>query len=131
MSAPSKALCRLVDERDGHACVRCGRSLQATSGSRHHRLRRRDGGHRASILVLLCGSGTTGCHGWVHANPRAARALGYIIPALRSALDPEVVPMWTFAHGWLQLNDRGTSTRLREAEARELLAVFGMGSEVA
>lgn len=34
---PSKETCRMVDDRDGRRCVRCGRSLYAVGGSRHHR----------------------------------------------------------------------------------------------
>lgn len=41
-------------------------------------------------LVLLCGSGTTGCHGWVHANPRDAQLLGWIIPRWAEPLEVPV-----------------------------------------
>lgn len=34
-------------------------------------------------LVALCGSGTTGCHGWVESHRDAARALGLLVRADR------------------------------------------------
>ena len=30
-------------------------------------------------LVCLCGTGTTGCHGWVEANRADARDLGWLV----------------------------------------------------
>lgn len=128
MSAPSRALCALVDDRDGFACIRCGRSLIVVSGSRHHRVRRRDGGHSASNLILVCGSGTTGCHAWMHAYPLAARALGYIIPATWVGLDTEVIPVFSRTRGWMQLKDDGAPVQVLEAVALELLATFGLAS---
>lgn len=127
MSAPSKAVCDAVDRRDDFRCQRCGASLQVTSGSRHHRMRRRDGGHSPAQLILLCGSGTTGCHGWVHSHPAAARALGLIVPALRRPpLEPDEVPVKVFGAGWVLLKRDGTRERVLEAVALELLALFGM-----
>jgi hypothetical protein len=132
VSAPSTRITDAVDERDGYCCIRCGRSLERTSGSRHHRMRRRDGGHSPAQLVLLCGSGTTGCHGWAHANVAKAKALGLIIPAVRKPqLDPVEVPVKTFFHGWVQLGDEivggtATFTRITETLALELLSAFGM-----
>lgn len=70
--------------------MRCGRSLEHVSGSRHHRQLRRHGDHSAANLVLLCGSGTTGCHGWVHANPAKAKALGLIVSGWHEAQDVPV-----------------------------------------
>lgn len=65
-----------VLERDAGRCVRCGE----VGGSIHHRVPRRMGGTKdirsydMRNLVTLCGSGTTGCHGWVESN----RALAYL-----------------------------------------------------
>lgn len=67
-------------DRDGPECQRCGVSLQDTSASKHHRKRRREADADAvANIVLLCGSGTTGCHGWCHAHPNKARAEGWIL----------------------------------------------------
>lgn len=127
MTAPSRALCILVDTRDRYACVRCGRSLTVVAGSRHHRLKRREGGHTASVLVLLCGSGVTLCHGWAHSHPKAARAEGLIIPAAGRirAVDVPHIPVKT-VDGWVLLDDDGGRERIHEALALELLESFGM-----
>lgn len=31
--------------------------------------------------LAICGSGTTGCHGWIHRNPEAARERGWEVSA--------------------------------------------------
>jgi hypothetical protein len=67
-----------VDMRDSFSCVKCGVWIR-DNGSRHHRQRRQVGGHTFANVVLLCGSGTTGCHGWVHAHPAEARRQGWIV----------------------------------------------------
>jgi hypothetical protein len=68
-------------ERDGPNCQRCGKVLGApewrtsewSEWSLHHRkLKGRGTPPReydlVENLVVLCGSGTTGCHGWAHAE---------------------------------------------------------------
>lgn len=91
MSAVPRAVAALVDARDGESCARCGVSLHVVAGSRHHRKLRSQGGkHAPDNLVLLCGSGTTGCHGWAHANPADARHVGLIVSAYSS---PEMHPV--------------------------------------
>jgi hypothetical protein len=134
MSAPTAKTCRAVDERDRQCCKRCGISLEVVAGSRHHRKRRRDGGHETSNLVLLCGSGTTGCHGWAHANPAAARASGYIILA-NGRGEPSYIPVRAFKDGafqWVQLDNDGGETPITEQFAMEILFAFGqLTAEVA
>lgn len=128
MSAPTRKLTDLVDERDGYSCTRCGKSLHVTDGSRHHRMRRHDGGHRASNLILLCGSGTTGCHGWAHNHPESARAEGIIVPANGRAL-PELIPVltwWLFSRVWMMLHDDGNRDFITETEATTALAEYGV-----
>lgn len=59
------------------ACVLCGRR----ASNWHERLPRGRGGKRDEFnAVPLCGSGTTGCHGKVTANPAWARSLRLTIP---------------------------------------------------
>lgn len=128
MSQPPVKVTALVDARDDYRCIRCGMSLYVTDGSRHHRMRRRDGGHRASNLILLCGSGTTGCHGWAHNHPEAARAEGIIVPANGRAL-PELIPVltwWLFSRVWMMLHDSGDRDLISEAEAATALAEYGV-----
>ena len=128
MSAPPKKVTDLVDVRDGFRCVRCGISLAVSAGSRHHRMRRRDGGHSVAQLILLCGSGTTGCHGYVHAYPANARANGWILPALRKPpLDPCEVPV-LYVDGWHLLTEEGLRVRVPESRAIELMEEMGLAA---
>lgn len=58
-------------------CARCG----ARGSNRHEKVTRGRGGPRDEFnTVVLCGSGTTGCHGWVTGNPLAAMAEGLWVP---------------------------------------------------
>ena len=55
-------------------------------------------------LILLCGSGDTGDHGYVHAHPREAYEKGWLI---HSWVDhPETIPILTYK-GWRLLTDIG------------------------
>lgn len=58
------------------------------------------GGARARMTpahgLALCGSGTTGCHGWAESYRSIARTLGWLVP---SGADPRAVPFWTVV-GW-------------------------------
>lgn len=55
-----------------HRCVRCGRRAD----SWQHRVPEGQGGpDDAFNCVPLCGSGTTGCHGWVEHNRQEARSV--------------------------------------------------------
>lgn len=131
MSAVPKAIAVKVDSRDQFRCVNCGARMTVVSGSRHHRMVRGIGGHRVSNLILLCGSGTTGCHGWVHSHPVEARRRGLIIPANhRPQRDPMEVPVMVLMEGigkvWLLLDDDGGFEIVREVLALELLVAFGM-----
>ena len=119
---PTRATCDTVDERDGWACVRCGRSLHVSSGSRHHRQLRRHGDHSAANLVLLCGSGTTGCHGWAHAHPDRARKVGLIV---RGWHDPAVVPVLTIS-GWRRLAVDGSVESVTDDAARDIMEELGL-----
>ena len=57
-------------------CELCGR--RATN--RHEKLPRGRGGKIDRFnCAYLCGSGTTGCHGWVTAHPRRAQVLGMYV----------------------------------------------------
>lgn len=87
-------------------CARCGVVIWS-NGSRHHRkLRSRGGADAADNLILACGSGTTGCHGWMHANPAEATLLGFIVP---SWADPATVPIRHALYGWVLLLPDGTA----------------------
>ena len=85
---------RLVHERDRFTCRRCG----VYGNNIHHRIGRGMGGTKRedvnslAALVTLCGSGTTGCHGWITEHPEEAYRLGWSIR--RSEPDPaESIPL--------------------------------------
>lgn len=112
---PSRRVKRLVRERatpegdNAARCERCGRNPEG--GSYHHRRIKGMGGdprpdtNEAPNLVLLCGSGTTGCHGWVHTNTDVARAAGWLVSRYA---DPAETPVKLALHGWAILATDGT-----------------------
>lgn len=96
----------LVVDRDRGRCLRCG----GPGSNLHHRTARGMGGagpraNSPANLIVLCGSGTTGCHGWVEAHPTAAAILGYRVPR---GTDPATVPVLDVT-GWVRLGHDGTA----------------------
>ena len=82
-----------VLERDNYSCRRCGVHMSVRGYSIHHRKGRHcTESDSLANLVTLCGSGTTGCHLWAHANPADAYATGWLVRRL-TAEDPEDVPL--------------------------------------
>jgi hypothetical protein len=75
-------------------CIGCGRSDLTAQ----HRRARGMGGNRDPLIsspangVPLCGSGTTGCHGWTEHHPRLAELLGWRLVGMQDALEE---PFWT------------------------------------
>lgn len=96
---------RVSGEREGGRCRRCGQ----TGVTHHHRKKRRHPGADAvPNIVMLCGSGTTGCHGLAHGSNTQARltAEGYVVP---SWADPVLFPIWSQVEEvWLYLLEDGT-----------------------
>lgn len=94
--------------RDNLACARCGCSIYLHGYSIHHRRPRGMGGSKRpetdlpANLLTLCGSGTTGCHGWVERNRGDALSAGFL---LRQNQDPEEVPVQTIRGRVLLTND--------------------------
>ncbi|WP_382307333.1 hypothetical protein [Herbiconiux sp. UC225_62] len=88
-----------VLNRDRNMCQRCGRTLGLGANLQHRRARGRGGrGDGVSVnfpenLLSLCGSGTTGCHGWVTAHPRLSDANGWSVSTNATAYGPEAVPV--------------------------------------
>jgi hypothetical protein len=56
-------------------------------------------------LLLLCGSGTTGCHGWIESHRETAYALGLLV---HRGGDPAATPVRTI-HGRVLLLPDGTT----------------------
>ncbi len=73
--------------------------------------------HDPSNLVLLCGSGTTGCHGWVHAHPSEAHEQGLYLVAGEM---PWQTPMLT-VNGWVQPDRDGGFSTLWQSVRRALV----------
>lgn len=104
-----------VWERDVSRCFRCQRSLVRGRGgySIHHRLPGGMGGDRTpaywrlSRVVLLCGSGTTGCHGWAERHRPLAEAQGLIV---RHGASTEAAPVKRWSTEWVRLGDDGSVT---------------------
>ncbi|TIC78806.1 HNH endonuclease [Nocardioides sp. GY 10127] len=115
----------LVRERSAGRCEGCGRALHAAGTwtadhSFHHRRPRGMGGttdpaaNTPANLLLLCGTGTTGCHGWVESNRGKATALGWLVPR---GTDPADVPVYDIHatrdihdHVWLTTDGYYTPT---------------------
>lgn len=87
-----------IYEVGGGRCIGCG---DPNVTAQHRRARGMGGtsdvtrGHPANG-VPLCGSGTTGCHGWTEAHPDEARLLGWRLDPGQDALGS---PFWT-RYGW-------------------------------
>jgi hypothetical protein len=76
-----------VIHRATHTCELCGRWADPDTLQAHHRkLRTRGGEDSLENLVAL----HLECHGWVHANPAEATALGFMVSAWE---DPATVPV--------------------------------------
>ena len=90
-----------IYEAAGWRCVGCGNNSPLTC---QHRIARGMGGTSNALIghptngVALCGSGSTGCHGWAEANPVHALDLGWRVN--RHGI-PHIVPWWT-RYGWRQ-----------------------------
>jgi hypothetical protein len=98
----------VVQVRDMHRCGRCGMA----GNNWHHRRSKsiRDGHtHCPCNGVWLCGTGSTGCHGWVHANPFVSRKNGWIVS--RHEAVPGSIPMLSAMHKtWVWLDCDGDQT---------------------
>ena len=113
MSNPTNKTRELCGRRDEARCVRCGRSLVGIPASLHHRRLRSHpfpGLHETANLIWLDGSGTTGCHGWIHAHPAESYQLGYMV---HMSDNPSDIPMRRYDDKWVLLdNDGGESVSL-------------------
>lgn len=106
---PTAEVRQICAERDNDSCVVCGRSLYNCAASLHHRLMRSQGAgypglHRPGNLIWVCGSGTSGCHNRIHANPEWAYEHGYLV---HPWLNPLSVPVDTWQHGRVLLRENG------------------------
>lgn len=95
---------RLVRERSGGVCEVCG--AQRATNYQHRKNRSQGGQWSASNGLDVCGSGTTGDHGYIHAHPAESYERGW---SVKGAYDPAEVPVQT-RHGLVLLDDEGGRT---------------------
>jgi hypothetical protein len=104
--------------RAGGHCECCGKVAGWDGWSRHHRQPRGMGGTKRDVhgldnLLLLCGSGTTGCHGYVESHRAWARDCGLLVPR---PLDPAATPVLlrarTLFPRWVTLTPEGDAEPL-------------------
>lgn len=127
MTGPAEftpATVEMIWERDRGRCAMCGRWLVRThrgeTWSVHHREDRGMGGVKrarkgrvqprahlalAANGVLLCGTGTTGCHGDV-TDEEVPERLGFSVSRI-GIRRPVDVPLKHFLHGWVLLDNYG------------------------
>lgn len=110
----SRPVRETVLERDQYLCFRCGRSILTTAYSVHHRRPRGMGGTSSAVAnmpanaLTMCGTGTTGCHGWLESHRRDALRLGWLLP---QGIDPYLVPVLHHRDGWVRLDNHGGQRR--------------------
>jgi hypothetical protein len=106
----------VVYERSGGFCeVRIEKAgvCRGMGESVHHRRKRSHGGSWSpSNLVHACGDGTTGCHGYLEANPATARRYGLWLYSGQDALTTPVQLTFRGFRGWWLLDDEGSMTWL-------------------
>lgn len=107
-TGPDAATVDACLERDAWSCVVCGEALHGRRGfdwTVHHRkLRSQCGDNRLSNLICVCGHGTVGCHGDIHAAPAKAQEAGWIVSRED---DPAQVLMAHSQRGWGRLTNDG------------------------
>lgn len=117
-TGPSREVRHVVRARAAMCCERCNVPLAAADGQVHHRRPRGAGGssrtdtNLPSNLVLLCGTPTTGCHGFCESERDAAREQGWLV---RQGGDPASVPVVHARFGRVLLDAVGGVTPYREA----------------
>lgn len=113
-------------EREQEACFVCRRGLRwegrGIEWSAHHRKPKGAGGtsdHRiASIAncLIVCGSGTTGCHGRIERNREVALRVGLLIPtnATTEEFSPAAVRVRRSDGSWWLLTESGRAVEIEE-----------------
>lgn len=112
---------RLIDRWSGHY-LGAGRNLH------HRQLRSQGPRHTPGNLVSLSGSGTTGTHGHVHANPALAVQYGFIVPSWVE--DPSWVPIRLAGRygkrDWHLLRDDGLTVPLAPGDVVRIMRDLGV-----
>ena len=90
-------------------CERCGNPLNGPMSVHHRRPRAMGGTKRLdtnypSNLMALCGTGTSGCHGWIEQNRETAYEEGWLV---RQNEDPSTIKVKLFLYGWSFISNEG------------------------
>lgn len=146
MTGPAEfkaATVAMIWERDAGRCALCGEWLVwefraepfEHGWSLHHREDRGMGGVKrarkgrvqprahlalAANGVLLCGTGTTGCHGKV-TREEVPERLGFSVSRI-GIRRPVDVPLLHALHGWVRLDNDGGYTPADEPDEEEMAA---------
>lgn len=80
--------------------------------------------HKPANLILLCGSGVTGCHGWVESYRDEAREAGFLLYRVDSA---EEIPFIDKKGKSWTIDNEGNKTRFLTIKKRE--KILKRGSE--
>lgn len=113
-TGPDRSTRELVKLREDWRCCVCGKPVYDQQASIHHRRNRAAGGtsdpalNRPSNLLLVCGTGSTGCHGDLTDNRQRTVALdaGWIV-STNSSDEPIQVPVHHALFGLVYLDDEG------------------------
>lgn len=100
---------RAIAERDRGRCLRCGHwgtNVQHRIGRGMGGTSRREVNEDLASLVTMCGSGTTGCHGWATEHPAEAYATGWAIRRSSREL-PSEIPLVDLTGRQLFLTEEG------------------------
>lgn len=95
-TGPSQETREAVYERDQYRCARCGRHIATYAASIQHRKPRGMGGTKdpsinsPANLILLCGDGVRGCHGYIEQHREEAKQDGYGVAWWE---DPATIPV--------------------------------------
>lgn len=96
---------KLLAQRSGGLCEICGK--RATN-VQHRKNRSQGGGWDLSNLLHLCGTGTTGCHGYIHANPDRSYANGWSVRQAMNPVDSPAFLRTAYGQQLVWLHDDGT-----------------------
>lgn len=82
----NKARAEVIERSSGRCEAAVEGVCKVRGTNAHHKHMSGQGGpDTPENLLWVCGSGTTGCHGWIHANPEAATALGLLVSSFSPA----------------------------------------------
>lgn len=123
---PPKIRAKLNERADRLCEIRIPGVCLMHANNAHHRRNRSQGGRDVlSNLLLACGSGTTGCHGYITGHPADARRNGWTTWANDVPRDVPVL----YRGWWSYLDDEGNVYLLRKGQVRNDLGHLSIAHE--